>query len=170
MNEGIEIRPRVDGDVDACARLLVEVHERDGYPVEGVADPHGWLVLGDTGRAWVAVVEGNVAGHVGLGPAGDGGAVELWKARYGSEERPFASIGRLFVAPAARGRGVARALLERAVSAGRRQGRQLVLEVMEKDRAAIRLYEHLGWECIGRLDHVVGAGARVPALAYALPG
>lgn len=170
MNDGIEIRPRVDGDEDACARLLVEVHAHDGYPVEGVADPHGWLALGDTGRAWVAVVDGNVVGHVGLGPAGEGGAVALWKARYGRDERPFSSIGRLFVAPGARGRGGARALMERAVSAGRGQGRQLVLEVMEKDRAAIHLYEHMGWECIGRIDHEVGAGARVPALAYALPG
>lgn len=170
MGDGFRVRPRATGDVDACARLLVEVHAQDGYPVEGVADAHGWLALGEHGRAWVAVGEAGVVGHVGLGPAGDGGVAELWRARNGGGERLIASIGRLFVAPGARGRGVARALMARAVRAGRAQGRQLVLEVLEKDRAAIRLYERMGWIRIGTLTHAFGEGQRAPALVYALPG
>ena len=27
------VRPRADGDVEECVRVLAEVHARDGYPV-----------------------------------------------------------------------------------------------------------------------------------------
>jgi len=99
MTDEFAVRPREERDVDACARLLVEVHAHDGYPVEGVADPRGWLVLGDQGRAWVAAAGERIVGHIGLGPRADGGAAAAWKARDGRDGRRLASVSRLFVAP-----------------------------------------------------------------------
>src|SRR5690625_1130465 len=70
--------------------------------------------------------------------------------------------------PGARSHGVAHALMTEAVAAARVRDWQLVLDVLEKDRAAIRLYERMGWVRIGRLTHEFGDGERAPALAYAL--
>ncbi len=39
----VTVRPRTDADLDRCAAILVRVHGVDGYPVEGVADPHARL-------------------------------------------------------------------------------------------------------------------------------
>ncbi|GAB2484336.1 GNAT family N-acetyltransferase [Nocardiopsis aegyptia] len=168
MSDKVEIRPREEQDLDACARLLVEVHERDGYPVEGVADPRKWLELDGSGRAWVALAEGAVAGHVSLTRTSSDDAVKLWKAQNSDRQRPVASVGRLFVSPAVRGRGAALALMRRAMEFGREQGWQLVLDVMEKDQAAMRLYERLGWVCIGTIVHRFGEGQEIPGRAYAL--
>lgn len=41
MTSTVSARPRTDADLPELARILVEVHDRDGYPVEGVADPVG---------------------------------------------------------------------------------------------------------------------------------
>lgn len=168
MTDGFAVRPREERDLDACARLLVAVHAHDGYPVEGVADPRGWLALGDQGQAWVAAAGERIVGHIGLGPDADDGAAAAWKAWNGRDGHRVASISRLFVAPGARRHGVARALMARAAEAARVRDWALVLDVMEKDRAAIRLYERTGWVRIGKLPHEFGGGKRVPALVYAL--
>ncbi|MEU4284853.1 GNAT family N-acetyltransferase [Nocardiopsis dassonvillei] len=168
MRDAVEVRSREEQDLDACARLLVEVHERDGYPVEGVADPRGWLELDNSGRAWVALTEGAVAGHVSLSCNSSDDAVKLWRAQNSGRPEAVASVGRLFVSPAARGRGAAQALMRRAMEFGQEQGWQLVLDVMEKDQAAMRLYERLGWVCIGKITHRFGEGQEMPGRAYAL--
>ncbi|GAB3443608.1 hypothetical protein GCM10027570_11780 [Streptomonospora sediminis] len=53
---------------------------------------------------------------------------------------------------------------------GRGEPAQVVLEVLEKDRAAIRLYERMGRIRIGTFTHAFGEVQRAPALVYALPG
>lgn len=57
-----------------------------------------------------------------------------------------AQILDIAVAPSFRGRGVGRALLERAIAIAREKGAErLVLEVRESNGAAIRLYERFGF-------------------------
>lgn len=41
------VREREADDLEKTAAGLVEVHETDGYPVEGVADPVQWLTPPD---------------------------------------------------------------------------------------------------------------------------
>ncbi len=48
-------------------------------------------------------------------------------------------------------------------------GLRLVLDVMTKDRSAIRLYERLGWQQIGNIAHHFGEGQQIDALAYVSP-
>ncbi|MFA7062453.1 MAG: ribosomal protein S18-alanine N-acetyltransferase [Pedobacter sp.] len=58
-----------------------------------------------------------------------------------------AQILNIAVAPQQRGRGVARMLMELAVSIAREHGAEvLVLEVRESNTAAIKLYEDFGFE------------------------
>lgn len=48
-------------------------------------------------------------------------------------------------------------------------GRRAVLDVMDKDRAAITTYQHLGWIRIGTVAHAHGDGLTEPATAYVSP-
>jgi putative acetyltransferase len=58
----------------------------------------------------------------------------------------FAEVKRMYVRPAARGRGVARALLARLEAEARDRGaKRLTLETGDAQHAAIRLYERSGF-------------------------
>ncbi|MGM0386012.1 MAG: hypothetical protein ACQERF_08550, partial [Actinomycetota bacterium] len=50
----VTVRPRTPADLDRCAEVLIRVHAQDGYPVEGVADPHARLHPDRLLAAWVA--------------------------------------------------------------------------------------------------------------------
>ncbi|NHA67474.1 GNAT family N-acetyltransferase [Phycicoccus flavus] len=162
------IRPRTDNDLPALAKVLVEVHAVDGYPVEGVDDPLAWLDLPNAIGVWTAELGGAPVGHVALTEPGPGDdAARLLTEQSGPE--PMAVLGRLFVAPAARGQGLAEQLVNTAMCASAEIQRQLVLDVMVKDRAAFRLYERLGWRTIGEITHQYGANNVEGALALAAP-
>ena len=162
------IRPRTDDDLAALAKVLVEVHDVDGYPVEGVKQPIAWLELPDAIAIWIAQIDGKPVGHVAItepGAADD--AARLLREQ--PAEGHTAILGRLFVSPSARGQGIAQQLVLTAMTASARMGRRLVLDVMKKDEAAIRLYRRLGWTEIGSVEHKHVAGPPEPALAMAAP-
>ncbi len=101
----VRIRAREAGDLDLCVQALAAGHETGGYPANWPADPARWLTPDGIACAWVATTAAvPVAGHLVLRrPDADlaGG--------------PAAEVSRLFVAPAARRQGVARALLDQAI-------------------------------------------------------
>lgn len=102
------VRSRTQDDLDGCVKALAEVQAADGYPVDWPDDPAGFLTPSDLAGAWVAVDDEGVAGHVGV-TVGD-------------------AVTRLFVAPRARGRGLAVRLLEALTV------RPLTLEVSDEGR------------------------------------
>ncbi|MFF7674096.1 GNAT family N-acetyltransferase [Actinacidiphila glaucinigra] len=166
----IRVRRREEGDLDACVRVLASVHDRDGYPVDWPAAPRTWLRGAAPLAAWIAESDGVVVGHVGLG-AGTGGdaAPGLWTEREGVEAGPTAVVGRLFVAPGARGRGAGALLMASAVEEARLQGLHPVLDVVASDRAAAALYERLGWTLLATVEQEWGPDRRVAVRAYAAP-
>lgn len=159
------IRPRSENDLASCAAVLREVHAKDGYPVEGVDDALGWLSPPDLSAAWVAELDGQVVGHALISEASDEDAVRLWQAR---SDQPVAVLARLFVSPSARGHRLGEQLTEAAMHWAQERGQRLLLDVMEKDQAAIRVYENLGWSYLGDIQHRVD-DRTVPARAYAAP-
>ncbi|KNX36041.1 GNAT family N-acetyltransferase [Luteipulveratus halotolerans] len=164
------IRLRRDSDLPELAQILVAVHALDGYPVEGVDNPLAWLVSDSTLSAWVAELDGKLVGHVALSdPSESEGAAKLWAEQHGNTGPGLAMLGRLFVSPAGRGRGLGARLTATATNEARRMNRRAVLDVMEKDVAARKTYERLGWIRLGEFDHAAGAGRAVPAIAYAAP-
>ena len=168
MSDQLVIRPRRDADIPALARVLAEVHSLDGYPVEGVADAEAWLVSSQMLAAWAAVLGRGLVGQVMLmGPSAGDDAANIWMGRHGAGD--VAVVGRLFVAPRARGRHAGRKLMEAAASHAEELGRRAVLDVMDKDTAAIRLYERLGWRPIGSFRHSHSRGQGEPATAYEAP-
>jgi GNAT superfamily N-acetyltransferase len=62
----LAVRDRTDSDLDECVRLMAEVHRRDGYPLRWPADPRHFLDTSKIFAAWVATVDGQLVGHVGL--------------------------------------------------------------------------------------------------------
>ncbi len=161
------IRPRREDDLEALAAVLVHVHAADGYPVEGVADPHAWLHLDRLLGAWTAELDGQPVGHVALTEPGPGDdAAHIWHEHTGTPLHDLAVLGRLFVDPHARGHGLGLHLTHTATQAAREAGRRAVLDVMTKDHDAIRLYETLGWTHFADIDHVHSGGRVQPARAY----
>ena len=164
------VRERTPADVPAAAAALVEVHNTDGYPVEGVADPAAWLTTTGQIAAWVAELDGHVIGHVAVNePQPADAAARIWADDARNDGRDVGILGRLFVLPSARGHAAGRRLVETASAAAQKRRLRLVLDVMTKDGAAIALYERLDWQSIGTTKHPDGHGHAIPAICYVSP-
>jgi ribosomal protein S18 acetylase RimI-like enzyme len=138
------IRERTDSDLASCLAALRTVHETDGYPSSWPQDPSSWLTPEGLVQAWVAAFDSSVVGHIALGTIDP-----VESPHFVTRQGENVEIMRLFVVPNARGRGVAQKLLDTAVAFARAQGRCPVLEVTVDRRAAVALYERVGWRRIG---------------------
>lgn len=164
------VRPREDADLESAGAALLDVHSTDGYPVEGVADPVAWLKPAGLVSAWVALVDGEVVGHVAVSePQPGDDAVRLWLEQSDDSIENVAVLGRLFVKSSARGRSIGEQLARAAVTDSAVRGKRLVLDVMDKDQDAIRLYKRLGLKQIGTATHQFGEGQTITAYCYVVP-
>ena len=159
------VRVRRSSDLADCVEAMRAVHHADGYPTNWPGDPAGWLSDGDVVGAWVGCHEERVVGHVLLArPATGDVAPNLVPAA-----TPVAVVGRLFVAPSARGHRLGAALLDRAAREARRHGALAVLDVVTTDAAAIALYERLGWRFLAQGQQEWGPGELVTVRCYSAP-
>jgi len=122
------------------------VHEASGYPSRWPDDPGRWITPRGMVTAWVAECEGSIAGHVILVRGVRLGC--LLRAT-GCAPDQLGGIARLYVDPAFRRQGLARALLEAAADNAADHGLRPVLDVMADARPAIALYEQAGWQLVG---------------------
>ncbi|MFB0632090.1 GNAT family N-acetyltransferase [Streptomyces sp. AB3(2024)] len=166
----MDVRRREPRDLGACARVLAEVHRTDGYPVDWPERPEGWLSPPALLDAWVAEHEGVTAGHVVLSRGEpDDAAPALLCRRDGVPVEAVAVVGRLFVAPTARGLGAGALLMARAGREARARGLRPVLDVVASDTAAVALYDRLGWSPLGSVEQRWGPGRTVTVRCYAAP-
>ncbi|TWV53543.1 GNAT family N-acetyltransferase [Streptomyces misionensis] len=162
------IRQRADRDLGDCVRVLAEVHENDGYPVNWPDSPTAWLTPPSLIVSWVAELGGRPAGHLGLSHSTAGDAAPgLWSARAGVGTDAIAVVNRLFVAPWARGHGIGALLMARAVTAARDRGLHPVLDVVASETAAAALYERLGWQLLATVEQRWSPEQRVAVRCYA---
>jgi len=110
---------------------------------------------------FVARLDGVIAGSAQL----------IRPPRNNEAQAHSAQITTVFVAPWARGHGIARILMSNIIAAGQELGLKLLnLDVRESQKAAIRLYENLGFvqwgahPCYAFVD-----GKPVPGRYYYLP-
>jgi putative acetyltransferase len=118
-----EVRVLV-GELEDVLSAEYAPEQRHGLDLEAIFQPHV--------RFFVAVLDG--------APVGCGG-IALFE--------DFAEVKRMYVRPAARGRGVAQALLARIEAEARAAGLPLLrLETGDKQHAALRMYRRWGFtEC-----------------------
>lgn len=164
------VRNRVTTDLETCGEILRRVHGHDGYPVEGVADTDAWLNPSTLTHAWVATLDHKIVGHALLAAATkDDEAARIWQEQSGMPMAAITVFGRLFVDPPARGHHAGSRLMRAALQYATTHDRTAVLDVMEKDNAAIHMYERAGWRPIGEARHAFGANQSVRALCYVAP-
>jgi GNAT superfamily N-acetyltransferase len=162
-------RPRREDDLPSLASVLIRVHAVDGYPVEGVGDPEAWLRHPHEIQSWTAAQDGRPIGQVILTRAQpEDDAALAWREYTGGDVDRLAVPARLFVDPDHRGSGAGRLLMETARDFARSRGFAIALDVMLKDRAAIRLYERLGAERITDINHRYGDGLTEPGAVYVI--
>ncbi|PJM95492.1 GNAT family N-acetyltransferase [Streptomyces sp. CB01373] len=134
-------------------RVLAEVHQCNGYPVNWPDQPDEWLSHASLLGAWVAELGGRLVGHVSLSREGEGDlAPGLWGERNGTSTALAAVVNRLFVAPQARGHGIGALLIGQAVEEARHRGLHPVLDVVASDTSAAALYERLGWQLMATVE------------------
>ena len=148
----MNIRARTPDDIEACVRLLADVHAADGYPVKWPANPVRRLTPDALLAAWVAEADGIIIGHVALCSAVGDPAAPLWCDATDLPAERIGVVARLFVAPSVRGQGVGAALLARVCDEARSRNLHPALEVLDHDRSAIALYERSGWLYIGSVS------------------
>jgi GNAT superfamily N-acetyltransferase len=155
MANPVEVRPATVADRGAATRLLTAQMEEHGFSVEadGIAravelalspGASAWLVIGTIGGLPAGVLLANPLVSV------EKGGAALW-------------IEELYVAPAHRRRGVARALIAYVAREARNSGlNALDLEVEPSQKAAMALYPGLGFRPLDRrrftLDLVPATG------------
>lgn len=172
MGTDVLIRRRQDEDLPALAEVLVRVHALDGYPVEGVADPEGWLRHPRELQSWTAESDGTPVGQVTLTRASaEDDAARVWLDQGGASVDDLVIPVRLFVDPDHRGSGAGARLMRAAAQYAAAAGCSVAFDVMEKDVAAVRLYERMGAVRLDSIDHHHSNGSVEPAAVYAVePG
>lgn len=167
MPEAITIRQRRDADLPALAAALIRVHAVDGYPVEGVADPEAWLRPPHELMSWTAEEAGTPIGQITLTRAtADDDVAQVWHELTGGDIARLAIFARLFVDPDHRTSGIGQRLITAAVGHAHALGLSVAFDVMEKDQAAIRLYERMGARRLGAITHRHSDGLSEPAAVY----
>jgi ribosomal protein S18 acetylase RimI-like enzyme len=137
-----EIRRAGPGDAAEVARLLHDFNAEFEEPTPEVPELTGYVRT---------VLEGDDAvALLGAGGGGAGGgyeAIALIRFRVAVwTGEPEAHLQELYVAPARRGRGVGRAMLEATLAAARERGATYIdLGTGETDTAARALYESFGF-------------------------
>ena len=113
---------------------------------------------------WAARLDN--AAHSGidcpLGAESGGQLVGMLWARVDADETDTVNLFQMWVAPACRGRGVAAALLEEAIGWARARGARTVgLGVNCANRAAVALYERVGFRVLGEAYPMPGEPGRM---------
>lgn len=127
---------------DLCDATEAAIRDGNGFgwltpPRRSVLESY-WkgVVLMPERDLFVAWLDGRIVGSIQL----------LRPSRHNEAQKHIARLTTFFIAPQARGQGLARGLLRRAEEAAAEEGyQQLDLDVRATQTAAIQLYEQLGY-------------------------
>ncbi len=157
------LRPATSADIPALLDILRQVVPlmQAGGNQQWSADYPNAEVLGQdvaAGHLWLAELDGQVAGFAAL--THNHQDAEYAQADWNVAE-PALVTHRLAVAPAARGHGVAAALLAQAETLARQQGlRVLRVDTNSENLATQRLFPKLGYRYAGEITLAFRPGLR----------
>ncbi len=166
----MEIRRRTPADLDRCVAIAERTKRLDDYPKLDGVDLRAFLVRTDALGAWVADVDGAVAGHVALHATSTDAVMALATGVTDREPSAFGVVARLLVDPDRRRLGLGRALLDTAAGAARRLGRWPMLDVAVAHETAVVMYDRLGWRRIGTVTSTFFGGQALDEYVYLAPG
>lgn len=170
MTASFSVRPRVASDLEACERLLAQVHALDGYPPYlPDHDFRHFLVSEDGLAAWVAHVGDRVVGHIALHASSSGAVMDLAVGALQVPAERLAVVARLLVGAGDRRAGIGRRLLEVAAEGARGRSLGTILDVAHQFEPAIRLYEASGWQRLGSVRARMPDGTVIDEFVYVLP-
>jgi diamine N-acetyltransferase len=129
---------------------LYPAHDLASFVAQTYGAPIQRAQIADTSRAFRLAVQGDdLIGYCGIGPM---------KLPFDAGGRRTFEIYTLYVVEAAKGAGVANALMDWAIANSRARGAQdLYLGVYADNARAQRFYTRHGFEIVGRYDFPVGA-------------
>jgi GNAT superfamily N-acetyltransferase len=165
----VEVRLRTSGDLNTIGKVLEQVYETSGYPVEGVPDPISFITPPNTLCAWTATISNRIVGHAMVTAAKSGDPTVIAWLKTGGRADQVAVLQRLFVDPSAKGNGIGKKLTVTATQWAASRSLRLTLLVLEKDRTAIRLYESLGWQRMGVTEYENAEGEKFKSYTYVSP-
>ncbi len=145
----VTVRARRPVDLPGLVELLGEQQAASRYPMRWPSPfpAEQFLVRPTEEQAWVAEVDGTLAGHVSV-TTPDGEMAEAFAEACPGRE--VAEVSVLFSGTAFRGTGVGGRLLDTAVAAIRDSGRTPALDVLPAHSTAAAVYRHRGWVEVGR--------------------
>ncbi|MEO6955811.1 MAG: GNAT family N-acetyltransferase [Antricoccus sp.] len=147
----IGIRPRETTDLAVLEEILGAQQPASRYPLRWpLRFPAGEFIVRPGERAaLVAVVGEQVVGHVSVTEVQPDEMGAAWAAGVGRSITGISCLSVLFVDSTVRGRGVGRALMEAAESWIFNSGHAAVLDVVQQNCDALRMYRSRGWREIG---------------------
>lgn len=158
----LEVRDALPSELDAAGDLVADVYVAEGWSTHAdyTADLRDARTRAEVADVLVAVLDGSVVGTATLALHGSPAAHVC--------EPGEAELRMLATLPAARGRGVAAALVEECVRRARERGCSAVrLSTQVPMTAAQRVYERLGFTRTSDRDWSPVPG--MPLLTYWLP-
>lgn len=164
--EATTIRAREPSDIPVLINILQAVYDLTAYPVDGPASFPARFTSPNALHSLVATYNGEIAGHAEVQDASKHPPVITESLQPISDYAAFVS---LFVDPKIQGKGIGARLVEEAVAWGKGEGKRLVLIVLEKDEAAIRMYERMGWEKGNEYPYETKDGRKYQATMYISP-
>jgi GNAT superfamily N-acetyltransferase len=170
-NENVRIRLRTSSDVPTLIKILNAVYDLTKYPVDGPASFSGRFRSPKALQSFVALQGGTLTGHAELQDATTMNPAVVNAIMNLGPIESYAALVSLFVDPAMQGKGIGVRLVEEAISWGRANGRRLVLIVLDKDKAAIRMYEKMKWMRLEGVeyDYETSQCAKHRAFTYLAP-
>ena len=171
MTAPVTVRERRPADVPALAEVLAAQQPVSFYPLRWPLPfpAEEFVVRADEERAWVAEVDGRVAGHVSITTVREGELGTIWSDGAGRPVDELACMSVLFVDHTLTGSGVGRALIDTAVGWSREQRRTPVLDVVVRHGRAAEVYRHLGWQQVGTARPDWLPDSEPPVLLMVLP-
>jgi GNAT superfamily N-acetyltransferase len=165
----MDVRPRIDSDLDGCEDVAAVVRAIDGYPPHLPHQLRQFVASQDALGAWVADDDGQIVGHVALNPTSSDEVIDLACAVLQKPAAALGVIARLFVAPSRRGQGTGGRLLRAATAAAVSRGLVPILDVGTHFTPAIAMYEKHGWTRLGAVTVTFG-DRDLPEFVYVGPG
>lgn len=167
-----QIRPRTDDDLPALAGLLERQQERTKYPfVWPFPAPVEQFLKRDTElHAWVADVDGTVAGQVAITSVTDDEdpISRSWATAHGVPMSELRCISAFFADIDRAGSGIGSGLLATATKVALAEGYP-VLDVVAAHETPVQLYLRRGWRIIETTDAPWHPGIKIPIYLMMLP-